>query len=99
MSNVSREVNTEADGDDQCVAGDDVNGEPHEVHEPGHLHQGPEHAEDDEGRPAETAEKHEDGDVHGHQGGADVLIELPLDNLVRHPVGVSENKPCILYST
>ena len=92
MSNMSRKVNTQPDGDDECVAGDDIDGEPHEVHEARHLHQGPEHAEDDEGSAAEAAEEHEDGEVHGHQRGADVLVELPLDDLVRHPVGVPRVK-------
>ena len=37
MSDMSREVYTETNGDDESVAGDDVDGEPHEVHEPSHL--------------------------------------------------------------
>lgn len=51
-----------------------------------YLYQGAEHTEDDEGRAAEAAEEHEDGEVHGHQRRPDVLIKLPLDDLVRYPV-------------
>ena len=88
MRDVGGEVDTEPDGDDQGVAGDDVDGEAHEVHEAGHLHEGAEDAEDDERGAAEAAEKDEDGEVHGGQRGADVLVQLALDDLVRHPVGV-----------
>ena len=88
MRDVGWEVDTESDGDDEWVAGDDVDGEAHEVHEAGHLHEGAEDAEDDERGAAEAAEKDEDGEVHGGQRGADVLVQLALDDLVRHPVGV-----------
>ena len=37
VSNVSWEVDTETDGDDESVAGDHVNGQVPEVHEPGNL--------------------------------------------------------------
>ena len=37
VSNVSREVDTETDGDDESVAGDHVNGQVPEMHEPRHL--------------------------------------------------------------
>ena len=37
MSDVGGEVDTEPDGDDQGVAGDHVNGQVPEVHEPGNL--------------------------------------------------------------
>ena len=59
-----------------------------------YLHQRAEHTEDNEGRASEAAEEHEDSEVHGHQRGADILIQLPLDDLVCHPVGVSGNMAC-----
>ena len=67
MSDMSREVNTETDGDDESVAGDDVDGEPHEVHEARHLHQSTKHAEYDEGSSAETSQEHQDSDIHCYQ--------------------------------
>ena len=88
MSNVSREVNTETNGDDQGVAGDHVDGETHEVHEPSHVNDGAEDAEDDEKSSTNTAEEDEDGEEHGEEGGGDVLIEFSLYDLVSHPVAV-----------
>ena len=35
---------------------------------------------------SEEDEEHEDGEVHGHQRRPDVLIKLPLNDLVRYPV-------------
>ena len=57
MSNMSWEVNTETNGDDQGVAGDHIDGETHEVHEAGHLHDGTEHTEDDKAGSTETAQE------------------------------------------
>ena len=48
MSHVSRVVDTESDGDDQIVARHRVDRQPPEVHEPAHVDQGEEDAEDGE---------------------------------------------------
>ena len=74
MSNMSREVNTETNGDDQSVAGDHVDGEAHEVHEARHLHYGAQHTEDDKASTSETAQEHQDCDEHGHQGAGNVPV-------------------------
>ena len=67
MSNVGREVHAQTDGDDECVAGDDVYGEVPEVHEAGHLHDGGGHTEDDDAGCAKTAEEHQDSEKYRNE--------------------------------
>ena len=97
MSYMSGEVHTETNGDDEGVAGDDVDGETHEVHEAGHLHQSPEHTEDDEGSYAEASKEHKNSDVHRYQRSPDILVQFPLDDFIRYPVGISAIKKSIDY--
>ena len=89
MGDVGREVHTEPDGDDEGVAGDDVDGEIPEVHEARHLDDGGGHTEDDDAGCPETAEEDQDSEEYRYERGQHVLVQLVPDNLVRLPVGIS----------
>ena len=92
MSYVCRKVNTKTDGDDKGVAGDDIDGETHEVHEASHLHQSSKHAENDKGSSTKTSKEHKNCEIHCYQRSSYILVQFPLNNLICHPVGVSTIK-------
>ena len=92
MGNVGREVNTEADGDDEGVAWDDVNSEAPEVHEPSHLKDRGGHTEDDNTGSSEAAKEDEDSEEDCEEGSDHVLVELSTNDLICLPVGVPEYK-------
>ena len=58
VGNVDGEVDTEPDGDDEAVAGDHVDGEAPEVHEPSHVHNRGRHAEEDHAGTRHAAHAH-----------------------------------------
>jgi hypothetical protein len=57
MGNVDGKVDAEADRDDEAVAGDHVDGEAPEVHEPRHVDDGGCHTEEDDASTRQAEQK------------------------------------------